>query len=103
MRLDRAASPGWQARGMASLHQTPDRGLPAAEEWSPPGIDLSRLADDPFARPTPPLARQLLTRFLRYSWQGLILCGLASTSPDAALAIYLSQAASHDTDPRRTP
>jgi hypothetical protein len=88
---------------MASLHQTPDRGLPAAVEWSPPGIDMSRLADDPFATPAPPpRSRQLLARFLRYSWQGLILCGLASTSPDAALAIYLSQAAAPDTDPRRT-
>jgi hypothetical protein len=87
---------------MASQHLTPDRGLPAAVDWSPPGIDLSRLADDPFAPTASNRARQLLTRFLRYSWQGLILCGLASTSPDAALAIYLSQAAAPDTDKRRT-
>lgn len=86
---------------MASLHQTPDHGPPAAGEWSPPGIDLSRLADDPFAGPEPTRARQLLMRFLRHSWQGLILCGLASTGP-YAIAAYQSQAAGPDTDPRRT-
>jgi hypothetical protein len=63
--------------------------------WAPPGIDLTGVADDPFAA-RHPLARRMLAgcrrvlrAAVRHLLRGLILSGTASTGIDPALALYL--------------
>jgi len=88
---------------MATVNNSePDRGTPTLSAWVPDGIDLTRLAKDPFDRYA--RTRKAVRVVARHLLDGLILAGWNAIGADAALAMYLSRTSSHpEPDPEAVP
>ena len=86
---------------MATVSSSEPDGDTVISGWVPDGIDLNRLAHDPFARRA--RIRRIARVVGRHLLDGLILCGWNAIGADAAIAMYLSRTSAHETPPGDRP